>query len=144
MGKHTRKDRNKEKELEQEITDFEDLPENVFEILALLSTAALTMIKETNIGAFSGRHGDFIFSLVYDPSNRIDQKTYSSAMADIIKNIDPLLLLSIFLLHYQRMMKRKITKKNFSFEIKKTLSLLYDPQLKVKISVNIVTNNLPL
>ena len=67
MGKHTRKDKNKENELEQEITDFEDLPENVLEILALLGTAALNMINETNIGAFSGRHGDFIFSLVYDP-----------------------------------------------------------------------------
>jgi hypothetical protein len=89
MGKQTRKDKNKENELEQEITDFEDLPENVLEILALLGTAALTMIKETDIAAFSGRHGDFIFSLVYDPSNRIDQETYSSAIADIIKEIDP-------------------------------------------------------
>jgi hypothetical protein len=49
MGKHTRKDKTKENELEQEITDFEDIPENVLEILALLGTAALTMIKETNI-----------------------------------------------------------------------------------------------
>jgi len=89
MGKHTRKDKTKENELEQEITDFEDIPENVLEILALLGTAALTMINETNIGAFSGRHGDFIFSLVYDPASRIDQETYSSAIADIIKKIDP-------------------------------------------------------
>lgn len=49
MGKQTRKDKNKKNELEQETTDFEDLPENVLEILALLGTAALTMIKETNI-----------------------------------------------------------------------------------------------
>lgn len=122
MGKHKRKDKNKENELEQEITGFEDLPENVLEILALLGTAALTMIKDTNMGAFSGSHGDFIFSLVYDPSNRIDQETYSSAIADIIKKLIHLLLLLIFLLHYQRMMMRKIINKNFLCDNKKILS----------------------
>ena len=49
----------------------------------------VALYKSATIGAFSGRHGDFIFSLVYDPSNRIDQETYSSAIADIIKEIDP-------------------------------------------------------
>jgi hypothetical protein len=30
-----------------------------------------------------------IFSLVYDPSNQIDQEMYTSAIVDVIKKVDP-------------------------------------------------------
>jgi hypothetical protein len=89
MGKRARKDKSEENEFEQEITDIEDLPENVLEILALIGTAASIMLKETNIGAFSGRHDEFIFTLVYDPSGKIDEDNYKSAIVDVIKKVDP-------------------------------------------------------
>lgn len=89
MRKHTRKTKVKDDNRKEENLDIEDLPEHVLEILSLLGTAAITMIVGNQPGAFSGRHGDFIFSLIYDPSNEIDQDTYSSAIVEIIKKIDP-------------------------------------------------------
>lgn len=74
-----------EKEFEQNLTNPGDLPEDVLGILALLGTAANIMIKETDLAAFSGRAGEFMFTLVYDPFEKIDEENYKSAIKDIIK-----------------------------------------------------------
>jgi hypothetical protein len=90
MVKHKRKVKSEEKELEQEITDCIEIPENVLEIWALLGNAAEMMISSENEpAAFSGRNGDFIFTLVYDPANKIDQEKYTSAILEVIKKVDP-------------------------------------------------------
>jgi hypothetical protein len=84
MSKHTRQHKS-----EEENHNLENLPEDVIELLALIGSAAKMFIDGAPIGAFSGRHGDFIFSLVYDPSNQIDQEMYTSAIVDVIKKVDP-------------------------------------------------------
>ena len=84
MSKHIRQHKS-----EEENPNLEDLPEDVIELLALIGSAAKMFINGAPIGAFSGRHGDFIFSLVYDPSNQIDQEMYTSAIVDVIKKVDP-------------------------------------------------------
>jgi hypothetical protein len=84
MIKHTRKHKS-----EEENPNLGDLPEDVIELLALIGSAAKMFIDGAPIGAFSGRHGDFIFSLVYDPSNQINQEIYTSAIVDVIKKVDP-------------------------------------------------------
>ena len=89
MDKKSKKNKYIEKEFEQNLTDPGDLPENVLGILALLGTAANIMIKETDLAAFSGRAGEFMFTLVYDPFEKIDEENYKSAIKDIIKKVDP-------------------------------------------------------
>jgi hypothetical protein len=84
MGKRTKKSKN-----EEENPDLEDLPESVLEILALIGSAAKVLIDGGQPDAFSGNHGDFIFSLIYDPSNQIDQEMYISAIVDVIKKFYP-------------------------------------------------------
>ena len=84
MSKHTNQHKS-----EEENPNLEDLPESVIELLALIGSAAKMFIDGAQIGAFSGRHGDFIFSLVYDPSNQIDKEMYTSAIVDVIKKVDP-------------------------------------------------------
>jgi hypothetical protein len=54
MVKHKRKVKSEEKELEQEITDCIEIPENVLEIWALLGNAAEIMISKNEPAAFSG------------------------------------------------------------------------------------------
>jgi hypothetical protein len=84
MNKHT-----KQHKCEEENQNLGDLPKDVIELLALIGSAAKMFIDGAPIGAFSGSHGDFIFSLVYDPSNQIDQEMYTSAIVDVIKKVDP-------------------------------------------------------
>jgi hypothetical protein len=60
----------------------------VDKLLALIDSAAKMFIDGAPIGVFSGRHGDFIFSLVYDPSNQIDPEMYTYAIVDVIKKVD--------------------------------------------------------
>ena len=79
----------KKSKSEEENPDLEDLPESVIEILALIGSAAKALIDGGQSGAFSGNHGDFIFSLIYDPSNQIDQEMYNSAIVDVIKKYYP-------------------------------------------------------
>jgi len=83
MSKHT-----KQHKSEEENPNLEDLPESVIELLVLIGSAAKMFIDGAQIGAFSGRHGYFIFSLVYDPSNQIDKEMYTSAIVDVIKKVD--------------------------------------------------------
>jgi hypothetical protein len=84
MSKHT-----KQYKSEEENPNLEDIPESVIELLALIGSAAKMFIEGAQIGALSGRHGDFIFSLVFDPSNQIDKEMYTSAIRDVIKKVDP-------------------------------------------------------
>ena len=41
------------------------------------------------MSAFSGRHGEFIFTLVYDPLEEIDDEYYKFAITDVLKKVDP-------------------------------------------------------
>jgi|BarGraIncu00222A_1022003.scaffolds.fasta_scaffold52586_1 hypothetical protein len=90
MVKRERKVKSEGKEFGQEKTDFEEFPESILETLALIGSAAkIMMLNEIEPGAFSGRNGDFIFNLVYDPANKIDPEMFRSAIVDIMKKIDP-------------------------------------------------------
>jgi hypothetical protein len=84
MRKSTKKSKS-----EEENPNLEDLPESVLEVLALIGSAAKVLIEGEQPGAFSGDQGDFIFSLIYDPSNQIDQEMYNSAIVDVIKKYYP-------------------------------------------------------
>jgi hypothetical protein len=89
MVKQTRTDKNEEKKFKKGTPSIEDIPEKVFEIFAVLADAAIIMLKENNMSAFSGRHDEFIFTLVYDPLEEIDDEYYKSAITDVIKKADP-------------------------------------------------------
>jgi hypothetical protein len=90
MVKRERKVKSEGKEFGQEKMGVEGLPENILETLALIGSAAkIMMLNEIEPAAFSGRNGDFIFNLVYDPAKEIDPEMFRSAIVDIMKKIDP-------------------------------------------------------
>lgn len=89
MVKQKRNVKNEEK-VWKEISDFEELPENIQETLVFIGSGAkILVLNEIKPAAFSGRYGDFIFNLVYDPLEEIDEEMFRSAILEIMNKSDP-------------------------------------------------------
>lgn len=84
MSKHTRQFRR-----EKSNADDDDFPEDIVELSALLGSIAKMLIDGSQPGSASGRQGDIIFSLIYDPFKEVDEALFTSKIADIIKENNP-------------------------------------------------------